>query len=163
MNGAANGRAVTERTLVSLLTPRIQHTDWPASYLGRIWRSVPSTNFFHWAWWKWRWEVFLRRLVRLRWSSNHRYYSYSYTELIGALLQGAPGASLLQGTGHCCLAGLLIGCRGRVSVAACPFAAPCIAKARHIRAILASLFPLADHALCDVKRLLSVARLLGYK
>ena len=45
----------------------------------------------------------------------------SYTEVIGALLQGA---SLLQGTGHCCLAGLLIRYRGRVSVTACPFAAP---------------------------------------
>ena len=50
----------------------------------------------------------------------------SYTELIGTLLQSA---SLLQGTGHCCLAGFLISCRGQVSVAACLFAAPWIAKA----------------------------------
>ena len=41
----------------------------------------------------------------------------------------SSGASLLQGMGHCCLAGVLIGCRGRVSVAAGPFGAPWIAKA----------------------------------
>ena len=41
------------------------------------------------------------------------------------------GASLLKGTGHCYLLGLLISCRRRVSVAARPFAAPCSTKARH--------------------------------
>ena len=132
-----------ERTLVSLLTPRIQHTDWPASYLGHIWRIVPLTNFFHWVWWKWHWKVFLRRLVQLHWSSNHRYYSYSYMELIGALLQG---------TGHYCLASLLIGCRRRVSVAACPFAAPWIAKAARYP-IRARLFPLSrDYSTRQKKR-----------
>ena len=77
-------------------------------------------------------------------NSNHRYYSYSYTELIGVLLQGAPGTSLLQATGYCCLAGLLIGCRGRMSVAARPLAAPWIAKAARYP-IRAHLFPLTYH------------------